>query len=96
MSTDTKLSKVQLSKIIQSGGLPGNIIDKLGKEALTKFTAPLAKDIFPHLVIKTIDKFEENKWVRSRKSRKRLTLSISNEDMGNIIKIIKSKKNQVY
>ena len=49
MLADIKLSKVQSSKIIQSGGFLGNIIDKLGKEALIKFAVPLAKDILLQL-----------------------------------------------
>ena len=56
MSTDIKLSKVQLAKIIQLGGLLHkmicNVIGKLGKEALTEFAVPLAKDILLQLVTK--------------------------------------------
>ena len=56
MSTDIKLSKVQLAKIIQLGGLLRkmicNVIGKLGKEALTEFAVPLAKDILLQLVTK--------------------------------------------
>ena len=36
MSTDVKLSKVQLSKIIQSGEFFGNMIGKLGRKTLLR------------------------------------------------------------
>ena len=36
MSTDVKLSKVQLSKIIQSGEFLGNMIGKLGRKTLLR------------------------------------------------------------
>ena len=35
MTTDIKHSKIQLTKLIQSGRILGNTIGKLGKEALT-------------------------------------------------------------
>ena len=52
MSTDTKLSKAQLSKIIQSGRFLGNMIGNLGKKALTDLAVPLVKDILPKLATK--------------------------------------------
>ena len=52
MLTYIKLSKAQLSKIIQSGRFLGNMIDKLGKEALMKIDVPLAKNILPQLATK--------------------------------------------
>ena len=44
--TNIKLSKTQMFKLTQSVGFIGNMIDRLGKEALMKFDAPLAKDFF--------------------------------------------------
>ena len=52
MPTNVKLSKAQLSKIIQSGRFLGNMIDNLGKKALKGLAAPLAKDILPKLTTK--------------------------------------------
>ena len=52
MPTNVKLSKAQLSKIIQSGRFLGNMIDNLGKKALTGLAVPLAKDILPKLTTK--------------------------------------------
>ena len=50
MSTDIKLSKTQLSKMIQSGGFLGNL---LGKSAgpLMKVTVPLTKNVLAPLGI---------------------------------------------
>ena len=45
MSTDIKLSKDQISKIIQSGGFLGSLLSKIAG-ALMKVAVPLAKDIF--------------------------------------------------
>ena len=46
MSTDVKLSKVQLSKIIQSGGCLGALLGKLAGP-LMKVSVPLAKRFLP-------------------------------------------------
>ena len=45
MSTDLKLSKAQISKIIQSGGFLGSLLSKLAGP-LMKVTLPLAKTCF--------------------------------------------------
>ena len=50
MSTDIRLSKVQISKIIQSGGSIGSWLANLGKEALTNVAIPLARNNLPKLV----------------------------------------------
>ena len=42
MSTDKKLSKVQISKIIEPGGFSGSLLSKLAG-ALMKVAVPLAK-----------------------------------------------------
>ena len=51
MSTDIKLSKAQLSRVIKSSGFLGNMIDNLGKKSLMKLAISLAKDIWPQLAI---------------------------------------------
>ena len=48
MSTDLKLSKAQISKIIQSGGFLGSLISKLAGP-LMKVAIPLAKNILTPL-----------------------------------------------
>ena len=46
MSTGIKLSKAQISKIIQSGGSFGSWLGNLGKEALTNIVIPLVRTIY--------------------------------------------------
>ena len=55
MSTDLKLSKAQISKIIQSDGFLGSLLSKLAGP-LMKVAAPLAKNIFAPLGITGIQK----------------------------------------
>ena len=50
MSTDVKLSKAQISKIIQSAGFLGSLLRKLAGP-LMKVAAPLAKNILALLGI---------------------------------------------
>ena len=92
---DVKLSKTQISKIIQLCGSFGSWLCILGKKALTNFVIPLARDNLPVLVINLssngINTFE---WKISGKEVLRVgkgfTLFILNEDINDIIKIIKS------
>ena len=50
MSTDIKLSRTQISKMIQSGGLLHNILGNLGKKVITNLAIPLARKDLPGLV----------------------------------------------
>ena len=50
MSTDLKLSKAQISKIIQSGGFLGSLLSKLAGP-LMKVAIPLAKNVLTPLGI---------------------------------------------
>ena len=50
ISTDSKLSKAQISKIIQSGGFLVSLLSKLAGQ-LMKVAIPLAKNILPPLGI---------------------------------------------
>ena len=52
MPTDLKLSKAQISKIIQSGGFLGSLLSKLAGP-LMKVAVPLAKNILAPLGIAT-------------------------------------------
>ena len=95
MSTDIKLSKAQLSKIIQSGESFGSCLGYLGKKLLTNIAIPLARDSFPELVINvtsnSINKFETKIGGKGTvRAGERFTLFISNKDMNDIIKVIKS------
>ena len=95
MSTDIRLSKAQISKIIQSGGSFGSWVSNLGRKALTKTAIPLAGDNLPGLVSNltssAINKFDSKISGKGAvRARKGFNLLISNEDMNDIIKIIKS------
>ena len=89
MSTDLKLSKAQISKIIQSGGFLGSLLSKLAGP-LMKVAVPLAKNILAPLGItaaaSAIDAGIQKKIHGSGKT----TLIISNEEMNDIMKIVKA------
>ena len=92
MSTDTKLSKAQKSKIIQSGGSFGFWLGNLGKKALTNLAIPLVRDnllwLVSNLASNAANKLE---WKitgkRAVRAGKGFTLFISNEDMNDIVKV---------
>ena len=95
MLTDMKLSKAQMSKIIQSSGSFGSWLASLGKKALTNVAIPLARDNLPGLVSNltsnAINKFDRKISGKGAvRAGKGFTLFISNEDMNDIFKIIKS------
>ena len=50
MSTEIKLSKAQISKMIQSGGFFGSWLANLWNKSLTNIAIPLARDNRPELV----------------------------------------------
>ena len=94
MSTDIKLSKAQISKIIQPDGSFCSWLGNLGKKALTNIAIPLARDNLPGLVSSltstAINKFERRISGKGAvRAGKGFTLFISNEDRNDIIKIIK-------
>ena len=92
-STDIKLSKTQLSKMIQSGGFLGNLLGKLAGP-LMKVAVPLAKNVLAPLGISAAMSAIDG----SIKKKKMLgsgmtTLIISNDEMDDILKIAKSLEN---
>ena len=88
-STDIKLSKTQLSKMIKSGGFLGNLLGKLAGP-LMKVAMPLAKNVLAPLglsaAMSAIDGSIKKKMLGSVAT----TLIISNDEMDDILKIIKS------
>ena len=69
ISTDIKLSKAQISIIIQSGGFFGSWLANLGNKVLTNVAIPLARDILHALlsnltsnVINKIEKIYIYEW----------------------------------
>ena len=91
-STDIKLSETQLSKMIQSGGFLGNLLGKLAGP-LMKVTMPLAKNVLAPLglsaAMSAIDESIKKKMLGSGT----ITLIISNDEMDDILKKVKSLEN---
>ena len=91
-SIDIKLSKTQLSKMIQSGGFLGNLLGKLAGP-LMKLAMPLAKNVLAPLglsaAMSEIDGSIKKKMLGSGTT----TLIISNDEMDDILKIVKSLEN---
>ena len=91
-SIDIKLSKTELSKMIQSGGFLGNLLDKLAGP-LMRVAVPLAKNVLAPLGISAamsaIDGIIKKKMLGSGMT----TLIISNDEMNDILKIVKSLEN---
>ena len=94
-STDIKLSKAQISKIIQSGESFGSWLCNSRNEALTNIAITLARDYLSGLV-SNLTSNVRNKFERKISGKgavrawKGFTLFILNEDINDIIKIIKS------
>ena len=90
MSTDLKLSKAQISKIIQSGGFLGSLLSKLAGP-LMKVAIPLAKNVLAPLGItaaaSAIDAGIQKK-IHGSGRLSSTTSIISNKEMNEIIKIV--------
>ena len=91
-SIDIKLSKTQLSKMIQSGGFLGNLLGKLAGP-LMKAAMPLAKTVLAPLglsaAVSAIDGSIKKKMLGSGAT----ILIILNDEMDDILKIVKSLEN---
>ena len=89
---DIKLSKTQLSKMIQSGGFLGNLLGKLAGP-LMKVAMPLAKNVLVPLglsaAMSAIDGSIKKKMFGSGAT----SLIISNDEMDDILQIVKSLEN---
>ena len=90
-ATDIKLSKAQIKKIIQSGGLLGKLLSKLAG-LLTKVALSLAKNVLAPLgltaAMSAIDGSIQKKIHGSG-----IKLIIEEEDMNDIMKIIEALEN---
>ena len=94
MSTDIKLSKTQMSKMIQSGGSFSSWLANFGKKTLANIVISLARDnlrgLVSNLTSNKINKFERKISGKGAfRAERGFTLFISNEDMNDITKIIK-------
>ena len=91
MQTDLKLSKAQLSKIIQSRGFLGSLLSKLAGP-LMKIAVPLAKIVLAPLGI-TAAVSAIVAGIKKKHGSGNTTLIISNEEINDIMKIIQALKN---
>ena len=89
MSTDLKLSKAQIFKTIQSGGLLGSLLSKLAGP-LMKVAIPLAKNVLAPLGI-TAAALAIDAGIQKKKHGSGATTSIIlNEEMNDIMKIVQA------
>ena len=93
-SIDIKLSKTQLSKMIQSGGFLGNLLGKLAGP-LMKVAMPLAKNILAPLGLSASMSAIDGSIKKMMLGSGATTLIISNDEMDDILKIVKSLENCV-
>ena len=97
MSTDLKLSKGQISKIIQSGQFLGSLLSKLAGP-LMKIVIPLAKNVLTPLRItaaaSAIDAEIQKK--KKKDGSGTITLIISNEEINDLMKILKPLKILIF
>ena len=91
-SIDIKLSKTQLSKMIQSGSFLGNLLGKLAGP-LMKVAMPLAKNVFAPLGLSAAMSAIDGSIKKKILGTGTTTLIISNDEMDDILKIVKSLEN---
>ena len=86
LATDMKLSKAQIKKLIQSGGFLGKLLSKLAGP-LMKVSMPLARNVLTPLGLTAAMSAIDGGWSSGVKS------IIEQEDMKDIMKIIKALEN---
>ena len=91
-SIDIKLSKTQLSKMIQSEGFLGNLLGELAGP-LMKVAVPLAKNVLAPLGISAAMSAIDGSIKKKMLGSGTATLIISNDKMNDILKIVKSLEN---
>ena len=92
MSTDLKLSKAQISKIIQSGGFLGSLLSKLAGP-LMKVAIPLAKNVLAPLGITAAASAIDAGIQKKIHSSGTTTLIDSNKERNDIMKIVQILEN---
>ena len=91
MATDTKLSKAQIKKLIQSGGFLGKLLSKLAGP-LMKVTLPLAKNVLAPLGLTDAMSAIDGS-IQKKIHGLGIKLIIEEEDMKDIMKIIEALEN---
>ena len=89
MSTDLKLSKVQISKIIQSGGFLGSLLSKLAGP-LMKVAIPSAKNVLAPLWITAAASAIDAEIQKKMHGTGTTTLIIWNDKMNEIMKLFQA------
>ena len=90
MSTDIKLSKAQIFKIIQSGGFLGKLLGlllKTGLPLIKNIIKPLAKSVLNPLGLTAAASAADTKEILGSG---KTTLIISNKEMNDILKIVQA------
>ena len=90
-ATDIKLSKTQIKKIIQSGEFLGKLLSKLA-DPLMKVAMPLAKNVLTPLGLTTAMSAIDGS-IQKKIHGSEVKLIIKQEDMKDIMKIIKALEN---
>ena len=91
-SIDIKLSKTLLSKMLQSGGFLGNLLGKLAGP-LMKIAMPLAKNVLAPLGISAAMSAIDGSIKKKMFGSGATSLIISNDEMNDVLKIVKSLEN---
>ena len=89
MSTDSKLSKARISKILQSGGFLGSLLSKLAGP-LMKVAIPLARNVLAPLGITAVASAMDAGIQKKMHDSGPKTLIISNEERNDIMKIVQA------
>ena len=95
-STDIKLSKIQLAKMIHSGGFLGKLLGpllKAGLPLIKNVIKPLAKSVLIPLGLTAAASAADagiHKKILGSGNNNNTTLIFSNDEMGDILKIVKS------
>ena len=90
-ATDIKLSKAQIKKLIQSGGFLGKLLSKLAGP-LMKVALPLAKNVLAPLGLTAAMSATDGS-IQKKIHGSGVKLIIEQEDMNDIMKIIKALEN---
>ena len=91
LATDTKLSKAQIKKLIQSGGFLDKLLSKLAGP-LMKVAMPLAKNVLAPLGLTAAMSATDGS-IQKKIHGSGVKLIIEQEDINNIIKIIEALEN---
>ena len=95
LSTDIKLSKTQISKMIQSGGFLGRLLGpllKTGLPLMKNVIKPLAKSVLIPLGLTATASAADAGIHKKILGSRTTTLTISNDEMEDIMKLVKSLK----